>query len=685
MPEPSVLAYLKSILKFEPSLNVRQIISNDASLSPDALMKKGKRKKKRINWGVVAGSGMALLAQYFLEPTAHRLTLVLLVYGLAAFMIWTHLSDRELVEFDQKKLKFKSFSMEIRLAPFAISVLFATAAFLFFHENTFTIVNVMLWLAAIFFFLVSVWEVRQKKEKQKPNLIAIGLLLLILGISAFFRFHQLASVPAEMFSDHAEKLLDVMDVQSGKTSIFFPRNTGREALQFYLTAAIIKVFNTGIGFLSLKIGTALAGMVTLVFIYLLGKKVANVWVGLLAMLMAGVAYWPNVISRVALRYAFYPLFAAPVLYFLLKGLKERNRNDLVICGLLVGFGLHGYSPARIIPILILLAFLIYWLHQEQTERSSDSFMALCLLAFAAFISFLPLFRYFLENPDIFSYRALSRLASIEKTLQGSTAAVFFMNLWKSSIMVFYDNGQIWVHSIPHRPALDFVTAAFFFVGLVYEIRKYFKYRDWQTLVLLVSIPVLMLPSILSIAFPAENPSLNRSGAAYVPVFVIAAIGVYQCLKVIGYRKEKVGIKVVVSLIILGALVVGGFQNYDLVFRQYAQQFSFNAWNSSEMGQVVASFVKKGNSYQNAFVVPFPHWVDTRLVGINAGLPGRDLALWPQDFELSIPLDGNKLFILKPEDTEGLEKLKLLYPQGGEEVFYSRTAGKNFIMYSINPN
>ena len=38
-----------------------------------------------------------------------------------------------------------------------------------------------------------------------------------------------------------EKLLDVNDVLHGQFSIFFPRNTGREAFQFYLIAATVKL------------------------------------------------------------------------------------------------------------------------------------------------------------------------------------------------------------------------------------------------------------------------------------------------------------------------------------------------------------------------------------------------------------------------------------------------------------
>ena len=170
--------------------------------------------------------------------------------------------------------------------------------------------------------------------------------------------------------------------------------------------------------------------------------------------MAGMAYWPNVISRVALRYTLYPLFTAPVMYFLFRGLIRRSRNDLIVSGLLLGLGLHGYSPVRILPIYVVLVFVIYWLHTRPKKNRWNDVWVLGLLAISAFMVSLPLFRYFLENPELVSYRALSRMTALEQPLEGSTGLIFLGNLWKSLVMFFYDNGQIWVHSIPHRPALD---------------------------------------------------------------------------------------------------------------------------------------------------------------------------------------------------------------------------------------
>ncbi len=88
----------------------------------------------------------------------------------------------------------------------------------------------------------------------------------------FFRFYQTATVPPEPFSDHAEKILDVYDVSQGQTHIFFLRNTGREAIQMYWTLLISWVFGTGLSYLSLKLGTAILGFLTLPFIYLLRKR-----------------------------------------------------------------------------------------------------------------------------------------------------------------------------------------------------------------------------------------------------------------------------------------------------------------------------------------------------------------------------------------------------------------------------
>jgi hypothetical protein len=157
----------------------------------------------------------------------------------------------------------------------------------------------------------------------------------VFALVVFFRVTQLNTIPNEMVSD-PPKLQDVDDLLNGQFRIFFPRNTGREAIQFYLSAAVARIFGTGISFLTLKIGTVLAGLLTLPYMYLLGRELGGRKVGLATLLLGGVAYWPNIISRIALRFALYPLFVAPAFYYLVRGLRLRRRNDLLLSGLAIG-------------------------------------------------------------------------------------------------------------------------------------------------------------------------------------------------------------------------------------------------------------------------------------------------------------------------------------------------------------
>ena len=69
------------------------------------------------------------------------------------------------------------------------------------------------------------------------------IVLAVVAVILFFNFYRLDSVPPEMVSDHAETLLDVNDVLHGWRPTYFPRNTGREMIHYYLTAAYMALFN----------------------------------------------------------------------------------------------------------------------------------------------------------------------------------------------------------------------------------------------------------------------------------------------------------------------------------------------------------------------------------------------------------------------------------------------------------
>jgi len=680
MDEPSVLDYVKSLFQ---SRGKRQhyhltLIKNKGNphdtLNP-------KKKSKGFPMKLITAIFFSIVAQILLEPPNRQVIIAIILYGVAGILICVEISP---ITVRQKQYRFNKRISSVRTISFIFSLVLVLVAFLTLNNNRFTFINLSLWILAFLFFLYSVWERSPKREIKKMRLdYWFILFILAIIIVIFFRFFQLNQVPGEMFSDHAEKLLDVADVLNGQYSIFFPRNTGREAFQFYLTALIIRLFGTGLTFISLKIGTVLAGLFTLPFIYLLGKEIGNRWVGLAAFFMAGIAYWPNVISRVGLRFPLYALFTAAALYFLIRGLQNSNRNDFILSGIALGIGLHGYSPIRIVPLVILIGVSLAWLSSKSNEYRKTIFWNLCLLAFTAFIIFLPLFRYAIENPTMFGIRAFSRLTSIEQPLPGPVWQIFLSNLWNALTMFFYSNGEIWVHSIPYRPALDIITAVFFFTGLVFILKRYVKSRNWVDLFTILLIPLLMLPSILSLAFPRENPSLNRTNAAILPVFIISALGFEYVFRTILNSVKGKWLKGIVFSFLGILILISCVLNFQLVFNDYSEQYLEKAWNTSEIGSVIMDFVKGGGNPDNAFVIPYPYWVDTRLVGINAGFPTKDYALARDKIITTQLIKTPKLFIIKPEDIDSLNLICKIYSHIEEKEYSSKQPGKNFIIVYVD--
>jgi hypothetical protein len=646
-------------------------------------------------WRGLVALGLALFAQRSLEPGPERswqagAFFYLLAAGWLAWAYWRG-------EWSPASLPAagrRAEDLAVRQSPLWVGAGLAMLAFLTLGGNRFTSLNAILWVAAVVFIVYAFW-LPDSPSAPWPSRLSAFLArprwtpvitrwtLLVLGASAlviFFRLYRLTQVPPEMVSDHAEKLLDIWDVLNGQTSIFFPRNTGREGLQMYWTAAVIRLFGTGYSFLSMKIGTAIAGLVTLPFLYLLGKELGSRRAGLLAMVLAGIAYWPNVITRVALRFTFYPLFVAPTLYFLIRGIRRSNRNDFILAGLSLGIGLHGYTPIRILPVVVVVAVALYLLHRQSSGGRKQAVLNLFLLAGVALVVFLPLLRFWVDFPELFSFRAFTRLGTIERPLPAPVLQIFLSNLWNALVMFSWSNGEIWPVSISYRPALDVVSAALFHLGVVLLGVRYLRRREWVDLFLILSIPLLLLPSILSLAFPSENPAPNRAAGAMVSVFLIAGIALDGLMSALESRR---GARLAWS-VGLALLLISSLQNFGLVFNQYQRDYTLLSWNTTEIGSVIRDFTRSLGEPDHAYVVAYPHWVDTRLVGINAGYPTRDYAIAPEQLSTTLEQPGPKLFVIYPQDESSMRALQLLYPQGYLRTYVSRVQGKDFWTYYVLP-
>jgi 4-amino-4-deoxy-L-arabinose transferase-like glycosyltransferase len=653
--------------------------------------------KKAFPWISLGAVVLAIIAQLSFEPSPGRTTwpgIVLYAGSLGCLIAAIFRGEWRLV--DLKKPTAESLSTQIQIEFLFSSFFLGILAFLLFGNGRFGLLNTLVWVLAIIFFFLAFWQfsgIRPFKIKAMwQGLMSDSLriqvtrwtliVLAVMAVILFFNFARLDSVPPEMVSDQAEKLMDVNDILHGQFPVYFTRNTGREVLHFYLSAAFMRIFNLPVSFLNLKIVAVFANLLTLFFIYLLGKELGDRWVGLAAALFAGMAYWPLLFTRLALRIPYYPLFVAPVMYFMVRGLRQQKIQDVLWAGLFLGLGLHGYTPYRIVPILVVLGILIYALHISGKGKWLRAVYVLLLIAFVSLLVFIPLLRYWLLNPDLFAYRAFSRLTGMEVGFQNSPMVIFTQNFWKASVMFFWDNGVIWAHSIPRRPALEVVSGAFYFLGIASLLTRYFRKRDWRDLFLLVSIPLLMMPSILSLAYPGENPSLNRTAGAVVPVFLVIGFAFVAFIRLLKrYVRGNVGQAALVLIVIL-LLVWSGANNYDLVFNQYYSIYRASSWNTSEIGRVAALFIETLGEPETTYVVGYPHWVDSRLVAINSGHPGLDFAIFPQQIADTRDDMRSKMFFLSVQDAENIEMLQQTFPTGVLWQYDSEVENKDFMIFFV---
>ncbi|MGE5250171.1 MAG: ArnT family glycosyltransferase [Bacteroidota bacterium] len=694
----SFFNFLGSLINEERRLAVERAAAQEARLAAAAaaelpvpaeieVPRRQAAASTAIPWRSGMGMLLALFAQLLLEPPGRRAELAVACYIFAiGLALWACFAG----EWTLPPLRTETAGtdpMTVRSIPLLLSGALSVAAFFALGNDLFTWGNLALWLAAIGCFLWALWLRTPRRSRPAPEprprwktvlWIAAGVALAALLV--FFRIYRIGGIPSEPFSDHAEKILDVYEITLGKTLIFFPRNTGREAIQMYWTLLIARVFGTGFSFLSLKIGTALLGILTLPFVYLLGKELSGPRLGWLATFLFGVSYWVNLVSRIGLRFPLYPLFAAPTLLYLIRGLRRRSRNDFLLAGLFLGLGLHGYSPFRIVPVVVVAGFAVYLLHRASRDVRAQAVWWLALTSLLSLIVFLPLLRYWFDHPDTFSYRAISRMGTVERPLPGPAGQIFLSNLWNGLRMFNWDDGEIWVNSVPHRPALDVVTGALFLIAVAFVLVRYARRRDWRDLFMVVSIPILMMPSILSLAYPGENPAINRSDGAAIPVILLAAMALDGLISAFGSTRRGA----VIGWGLAGLLLaVSAYQNYDLVFHQFNDQFRQGAWNTSEMGQVISDFRARYGETDTVWIVPFPYWVDTRLPGIWAGIPNRDFALFKEDLPKSLGAPFPKLFIYWQDDTEAEKILRELYPQGVVTRYTSAVnPSKDFMIFFV---
>ncbi len=625
-----------------------------------------------------------------------------------------------------------------RVVLLALALVFAWAGVVGSAGNHFTLPGVVGWVMSV---LLAVWAVApdgwnpvtavrggwQALRHWRLRLTWVGaLLLIIMAVALLLRVQDLQLGPREMTSDHVEMLLDTFRLEQGNTSVFFAGNGGREALQFYALALFSHLPGQSISFDSVKLLNVLEAVFTLPVLYwmtivVLGpeRRRLAVVAGLCVAALVAVSYWDITLSRLGERIILTPLVVGLFIITFTRALRGNRLWDFILTGVVLGVGLYTYQVIRLLPVVVIvgagLALAFHWRQRRGLRRLVINTV---VLAFVAFMVFVPLFAYSLEYPQDFWRRTSGRLfgdditqvedesgnlVSRDATL-GDRVQAFGENVpqlttnFANALLMYHWKGDIaWFQSASLKSAFDPWSGALLAVGLGAWLALLLKWRDPALWLLPPMALILMFASAFSIAFPNENPSATRMSGTLPIVYLFA--GLAMAVLIVSVAKLWRGrTGWVVASVGAGVLLFGsGAANLNTYWTGYVPLFTNSSQAHSAGGDVLRDFAESGAGYGNAFVIGYPFWWDHRAVGIEAGkldfpngVPAREeLPSWLENGLLRADeyrLDPSKelLFIVSPDDVETMDWLKLLFPQGQGTLIQTYQAEETFQTFRAPP-
>jgi 4-amino-4-deoxy-L-arabinose transferase-like glycosyltransferase len=518
------------------------------------------------------------------------------------------------------------------------------------------------------------------QERPRWQAAELGALLAVLGVAIWLRVPDLATVPPNVHGDEASIGLDARAILTGQMPAVFA--TGWydvPALSFAIHAATMRLF--GDNLFGLRLASAIEGVLSVLLLYLLARRLWGPRTALLAAAFLAVAAWHIHFSRTGFHYMQAPVATLLVLYFLIRGLQDQRVLDFVLCGCAIGLCVEVYYAARLAPVIA----ATYLAYRALTERGFIKAHARGMLALAlgAAVFLAPIAVVFARDPTSFGARSAGVLVTSPSNLAheqdgyhvDSLPAVLALQA-ERTLEAFNVRGETSLQYGNPTPLLDFWTGALLAMSALAILLRPgsatgLLLASWVWLTLgigsVLTIDALFSPRVL-LALPALvlGPALILDRAWGAVTSLAGRVGTY----VFG----------VLATVLVGLALLGNVHDYfdvQVVERQPASRFTLLAGYASAHGDGYRLYAIGRDDFSLTseaarFLVPNADAVNVR----NAPL------LLPLE---RIPATKGVAFLVEnsAEDfTSRMRAIRRGYPNGREEVVAERPNRPTFTSYLV---
>lgn len=350
----------------------------------------------------------------------------------------------------------------------------------------------------------------------------LALLLVVCGAIAL-RLTLVGWLPPGLYPDEAANGNDALAALEDGFRWFYPANGGREGLFIGLQAAALWLTGLREPWV-LRIVAAVAGILTVPGIYLLGKELWNRRAGLVAAALLAGSFWHVTFSRIGFRAILAPLVLTWALWLLLAGVRRiRARERLgwlmaAFGGALAGLGFHTYIAFRASALVFVAAGLALLASARPAARKR-TFAGLALAGACALAVAAPLLHYFYAHPGSFSARA-GQVSVLESPHPWRDIG---RNVALTAGMLVTEGDRNWRHNDAGQPQLPLVVFLLLVAGAAHAGKELLadRGRDVPGIALLALLAAGALPAVMT---NEGMPHALRSIQLLVPVTLLAALG-----------------------------------------------------------------------------------------------------------------------------------------------------------------
>jgi 4-amino-4-deoxy-L-arabinose transferase-like glycosyltransferase len=191
-------------------------------------------------------------------------------------------------------------------------------------------------------------------------------LLAILLLATFLRVYDLKELPPGLFCDEAGNgynAYSLLETGRDENGALFPLYIWSFGVAYknpvFIYAAAVPIAALGLNEASVRLTSALFGILAVLGIAVLGCRIGGLATGLLAALMLAVCPWHLHFSRIAFELIAFPSVFLFAFAALVAGVRGRPRMLPVAAGLF-SLCLYTYGPAKLfVPLFVLAAVLLY--------------------------------------------------------------------------------------------------------------------------------------------------------------------------------------------------------------------------------------------------------------------------------------------------------------------------------------